>query len=417
MDPPGTVPLFLSLTSGRSHAMRKRAGLAGRDRRVLRHHRVRVVRPVDPRLPRHHAVVDAGRRRSAAAARRPRTADRQGRRAERDRATSTSRWCRSAPRCSPVPARSSRPSCSSRAVDDVGSAVALALGIVAVHVVLWLFLRFSVVIMRVIKDSGVTFVTRIAGLLLSAIAVQLVANVGDGDRQAGMTAGQPEQLGAAGLPTRLFSCTPTRLTTWLDCPRRYRFTYLDRPSPPKGPPWAHNSLGSSVHLALAGCWRLDARDRSIAAAGRLLEHVWLRDGFRDDEQVDELARRGPARWSSGMPSGSTPPTSRWASSAPWRRAPEVLAAVRSDRPSRRPRRAGRRCARGRRLQDGTAELTVLDARGSLALALYALAAGRTFRRDCVRGRAAPRAQWRGRRARAHRRVTAATPRPCRVDRR
>ena len=27
MDPPGTVPLFLSLTSGRSHAMRKR--LAG----------------------------------------------------------------------------------------------------------------------------------------------------------------------------------------------------------------------------------------------------------------------------------------------------------------------------------------------------------------------------------------------------
>jgi multiple antibiotic resistance protein len=30
--------------------------------------------------------------------------------------------------------------------------------------------------MRVIKDSGVTLVTRIAGLLLSAIAVQLVAD-------------------------------------------------------------------------------------------------------------------------------------------------------------------------------------------------------------------------------------------------
>ena len=61
-------------------------------------------------------------------------------------------------------------------VDDVGRGVALALGIVAVHVVLWLFLRFSVVIIRVIKDSGVTLITRIAGLLLSAIAVQLVAD-------------------------------------------------------------------------------------------------------------------------------------------------------------------------------------------------------------------------------------------------
>jgi len=63
-----------------------------------------------------------------------------------------------------------------RAVDDTSMAVALALGIVAVHVVLWFFLRFSVVIIRVIKDSGVTLITRIAGLLLSAIAVQLIAN-------------------------------------------------------------------------------------------------------------------------------------------------------------------------------------------------------------------------------------------------
>ena len=63
-----------------------------------------------------------------------------------------------------------------RAVDDTSKAIALALGIVAVHVVLWLFLRFSIVIIRVIKDSGVTLITRIAGLLLSAIAVQLIAN-------------------------------------------------------------------------------------------------------------------------------------------------------------------------------------------------------------------------------------------------
>ena len=63
-----------------------------------------------------------------------------------------------------------------QSVDDAWEATALAAGIVAVHIVLWLFLRYSVLIIRVIKDSGVTLITRIAGLLLSAIAVQLVAD-------------------------------------------------------------------------------------------------------------------------------------------------------------------------------------------------------------------------------------------------
>ena len=60
-----------------------------------------------------------------------------------------------------------------------------------------------------------------------------------------------EQLGFEGMPKRLYPCTPSRLNTWLDCPRRYRMTYLDRPRPDKGPPWAHNSVGASVHNALA----------------------------------------------------------------------------------------------------------------------------------------------------------------------
>jgi multiple antibiotic resistance protein len=60
-------------------------------------------------------------------------------------------------------------------VENVAGGLAVAAGIVAVHVVLWLTMRYSVVIIRVIKESGVVLVTRIAGLLLSAIAVQLVA--------------------------------------------------------------------------------------------------------------------------------------------------------------------------------------------------------------------------------------------------
>ena len=59
--------------------------------------------------------------------------------------------------------------------DDVADVSAIALGIVAIHVVVYLSLRFSVGITRLIKESGIVLLTRIAGLLLSAIAVQLVA--------------------------------------------------------------------------------------------------------------------------------------------------------------------------------------------------------------------------------------------------
>ncbi|WP_371479674.1 MarC family protein [Kitasatospora sp. NBC_00315] len=48
--------------------------------------------------------------------------------------------------------------------------------IVAIHGVLWLTMRFSLLIIRVIKEGGVVLITRLSGLLLSAIAVQLTAN-------------------------------------------------------------------------------------------------------------------------------------------------------------------------------------------------------------------------------------------------
>ncbi len=54
--------------------------------------------------------------------------------------------------------------------------VAIALGVLAVHVTLWLSMRFAGAINRVLKESGTTLVTRIAGLLLAAIAVQLMAD-------------------------------------------------------------------------------------------------------------------------------------------------------------------------------------------------------------------------------------------------
>ena len=61
-------------------------------------------------------------------------------------------------------------------IHRAGDLIAVAAAIVATHIVIWLTMRYSVYVIRVIKDSGVTLVTRIAGLLLAAIAVQMVAD-------------------------------------------------------------------------------------------------------------------------------------------------------------------------------------------------------------------------------------------------
>jgi multiple antibiotic resistance protein len=60
--------------------------------------------------------------------------------------------------------------------DGLESYLAIAAGIVAVHLLVFLSLRFSVVITRIIREAGIVLLTRISGLLLSAIAVQLVAD-------------------------------------------------------------------------------------------------------------------------------------------------------------------------------------------------------------------------------------------------
>ena len=64
----------------------------------------------------------------------------------------------------------------SREVGGFADFVAVGLGVVLVHVSLWLAMRFSLPILRLLREGGVVLVSRISGLLLSAIAVQLVAD-------------------------------------------------------------------------------------------------------------------------------------------------------------------------------------------------------------------------------------------------
>ncbi|WP_261986934.1 RecB family exonuclease, partial [Actinomadura sp. HBU206391] len=185
------------------------------------------------------------------------------------------------------------------------------------------------------------------------------------------------QLGFDGMPQRLYPCTPSRLNSWLDCPRRYRMTYLDRPAPQKGPPWAHNSLGASVHNALAAWWRLPLHERTAEMAGTLVLRGWLTDGFRDDEQSQRWRDRGREmveRYVADLDPADEP------------LGVERTVATRTDRIAMSGR-IDRLDARGDELvvvdyKTGRRVLTSDDARSSLALALYALAASRVLRRPC-----------------------------------
>ncbi|MFY1634342.1 MarC family protein [Solwaraspora sp. WMMB335] len=58
----------------------------------------------------------------------------------------------------------------------VADHLAIATGILAVMLVVWLTLQFSGIIVKVLRPGGIEVLTRIAGLLLAAIAVQLIAD-------------------------------------------------------------------------------------------------------------------------------------------------------------------------------------------------------------------------------------------------
>lgn len=63
----------------------------------------------------------------------------------------------------------------SHADGAASSYLAVGAAILSIHVIFFLVLRFSTVLIRVLGQGGISLLTRISGLLLAAIAVQLIA--------------------------------------------------------------------------------------------------------------------------------------------------------------------------------------------------------------------------------------------------
>jgi putative RecB family exonuclease len=185
------------------------------------------------------------------------------------------------------------------------------------------------------------------------------------------------------MPERLFVCTPSKLGAYEDCPRRYRYAYVDRPAPPKGPPWAHNSLGASVHTALRNWYGLADDRRRPEALPALLKSTWVREGYRDDAQERELYRRALG-WLESYVETLDPDAEPLGVERVVAARTSVLAFNgRADRIDSRQGPDGPEAV----IVDyktGRTGLDADDARGSRALALYAYAAQRVFRRPCHR---------------------------------
>lgn len=198
-----------------------------------------------------------------------------------------------------------------------------------------------------------------------------------------------EQLTFDAMPERLLRCTPTRLATYR-CPRRYRLTYLDRPALPSGGPWAANTVGAAVHVALARFWERPPRQRTPDTGAELVRAAWQHDGFRDAEQSTTYRARA-AIWvhdylTRAFEGGEFP-----GGTAPLR--PDV-APVAVEKTMTAHTDALAVSGRLDRLDDRDGELVVVDyktgghepdeadASSSPALALYAVATASTLRRPC-----------------------------------
>lgn len=88
---------------------------------------------------------------------------------------STSPWSLSGPRSWPGRVRS-WPPCWPCSAPKGAQVASVFLALAAVLLITWLTFRYAGALLRLLRESGIVLLSRIAGLLLSAIAVQMIAD-------------------------------------------------------------------------------------------------------------------------------------------------------------------------------------------------------------------------------------------------
>jgi putative RecB family exonuclease len=88
--------------------------------------------------------------------------------------------------------------------------------------------------------------------------------------------------GVYGSHVTYLKLSPSKASTWVDCPRRFFHTYVERRRP--GAPWAHFSFGLSVHAALREWFERPPGERMPEAVSAVVDATWIDSGYRDSEQ-------------------------------------------------------------------------------------------------------------------------------------
>jgi putative RecB family exonuclease len=87
----------------------------------------------------------------------------------------------------------------------------------------------------------------------------------------------------------LFEVNPSKLQCYLDCPRQYRFRYVDRR--PERRTFGPTALGRSVHKALRDFYALGPDQRTLDNLLRCLRRAWDSTGFRGQKEVNDAFAR------------------------------------------------------------------------------------------------------------------------------
>lgn len=178
----------------------------------------------------------------------------------------------------------------------------------------------------------------------------------------------------------LYPVSPTKIGTWLDCPRRFRLQYVERVKVTSQ--WAHLSLGNAVHDTLRDWWDVPPAERTRERLATLVAERWRPQGFRDDAQSAQWRANAVAmtwHYLQQLEPGFSPVSCERTLAA--RTAAQSISG-RIDRLDADP--------------DNPDALVVVDyktgkrvpgdddVRGSLALAIYAMCVEQTLRRPCTR---------------------------------
>jgi RecB family exonuclease len=87
----------------------------------------------------------------------------------------------------------------------------------------------------------------------------------------------------------LFELNPSKLQCYLDCPKQYRFRYVDKRTERRA--FGPSALGRSVHKALRDFYAMDPSQRTVDNLLRALRRSWDGAGYRSAKEAEDAFTR------------------------------------------------------------------------------------------------------------------------------